>query len=189
MGSFMPDNSLSAVDKQVNSWCRQPRKEATILVLDRPLSETGFSMVRRFLEQTTREDLRLRFGSRHDFCEHSNLRRFFDVTKGDVAWMLDKSCAITAILHRVPVSPAEAEIAIVVRSDLKRTGIGESLLRDAIERSKRSPLKTLSGVIAWESKAALRLASKLGFVARTPPGPSIEMELRLEEIDNKTLTH
>jgi acetyltransferase len=112
-----------------------------------------------------REDLRLRFGCPWDFQDEAILRRAFDVTqRGELALLLDQTAALAAMVHRIMLSPSEAEIALIVRSDLKRRGLGEFLLRRTLARSARQGLKTLTGVILWENRPMRRLAAKVGFV-------------------------
>ena len=64
------------------------------------------------------------------------------------------------------VSRSEAEIGLIVRSDLKRLGIGEFLLREMLARSARQGLKTVSALVLWENSVMLRLATKIGCVRR-----------------------
>jgi GNAT superfamily N-acetyltransferase len=154
-----------------------PGKDRTI-VLTRPLDEREWRMIRAFIGKTDRDDLRLRFGQALDFADAATLKRFFDIGgTGEMVCMLDEAGDISGILHRVLTSPSAAEIALIVRSDVKRTGIGEKLLRTALSRAARQNLTTLHAQVLRENGAMLRLARKLGLVPRKPQGFSVELEL------------
>jgi GNAT superfamily N-acetyltransferase len=142
--------------------------ERRVVLRDRPLIEPEWDMVRDFVRRLDAEDLRLRFGARRDFRDEAILRRAFDIASGvgEIAWVLDETAAIAGIAHRIMVSPAEAEAGLIVRSDVKRAGIGEFLLRDMMARSAGQGLKSLSAMVLRENYPMLRLAAKLGCVRR-----------------------
>ena len=125
-------------------------------------------MVRAFVRRLEREDLFRRFGHPCDFGDEATLRRYFDIDAGvgEIAYVLDKAAAIAGLAHRIMLSQSEAEIALIVRSDLQRTGIGELLMRETLARAARQGLKTLSAFVLWENHAALRLAGKIGYMTR-----------------------
>jgi len=155
------------------------RGEPRVVVHDRPLSEPEWNMVRDFVRRLDADDLRLRFGSPRDFRNDAILRCAFDIVSGvgEIAWMLDETAAIAAIAHRIMVSPSEAEAGLIVRSDLKRTGIGEFLLRDLAARAARQGLTTLSAMVLRENYPMLRLAAKLGGVPRAECAWSVTVAL------------
>jgi acetyltransferase len=139
-----------------------------LTVLGRPLVEGEWDLVRAFVRRMDPDDLRLHFGRFLNFRDEFNLRRFFDVKAGvgEIAWVQDDTGAIAGISHRIMLSQSEAEIAVIVRSDLKRRGIGEFLVRKMLARSARQGLKTLRAVALWENRPVLRLAAKIGDVRR-----------------------
>jgi acetyltransferase len=147
------------------------------MVVDRPLIEAEWNMVRAFARCMEREDIRLRFGHAVDLDDEATLRRFFDVKGGlgEIAWLLDEAGTITGITHRVIVSPTEAEAGLVVRSDLKRIGIGEFLLRQLLARSAQQDFKTLSASVLRENRAMLLLAAKIGYQVREASGLLVEL--------------
>jgi RimJ/RimL family protein N-acetyltransferase len=151
------------------------------LVVTRSPSERDWQMIRTFVESLERDDLHWRFGLAIDFRDEASLRRYFgvDPKSGEIAWMLDGRSPIAAISHRVRISPCEAEIALIVRSDLKRTGIGGRMLSSLIRRSRQERLRTLSAQILSENRAMLGLARRAGFVARGTLGLNVEMALAL----------
>ena len=155
------------------------RGEWRVVVRDRPLLEPEWDMVRDFVRRLDAEDLRLRFGSPRDFRSEAILRSAFDIASGvgEISWVLDETAAIAGLAHRVMVSPAEAEAGLIVRSDVKRGGIGEFLLRDMAARSARHGLTTLSAMVLRENYPMLRLAAKLGCVPRAQSPWSVTFAL------------
>jgi N-acetylglutamate synthase-like GNAT family acetyltransferase len=82
--------------------------------------------------------------------------------------------------HLVRLSPEQAEIALIVRSDRVRRGIGERLLRITLARAAQHDLKTVTAFVLYENSAMLRLARKLGFGVRNSSGLTVELELQLD---------
>jgi RimJ/RimL family protein N-acetyltransferase len=156
-----------------------------VVVLDRALTEPEWDKVRAFVRRTSRESLRLRFGQAADFRDERTLRRFVvvDGASGEMIWMLEQGGAICAIAHLVRLSPEQAEVALIVRSDRVRRGIGERLLRVTLARAAQHDLKTLTAVVLYENTAMLRLARKLGFEVRESSGLAVELERDLGRID------
>jgi acetyltransferase len=148
-------------------------------ILDRPLCTAEWDLVRSFVRRTAREDLRLRFGRPLNFDDEATLQRAFDLQagSGEIIWVLDDDAAVAAIAHRITLSRSEAEIALIVRSDVQRRGIGEFLLRQALARSARAGLKTLTGLVLWENRTMRRLAAKIGFVPGQGSAWALELTL------------
>ena len=137
-------------------------RHGDIVVLAGALTGSEWDKVRAFVRRTSRESLRLRFGQAADFADDHTLKRFFGIKdgSGEMIWMLEEGGAICAIAHLVRLSPAQAEIALIVRSDRARRGIGEKLLRTTLARAARQNLRTLSALVLHENTAMLRLARK-----------------------------
>lgn len=175
----------NAPDNAERAWRNRRVGEDHMIVLTRPLQETEWDMIRAFVGSTDRGDLWLRFGQSIDFQDDAMLKRFFDVgtAASEMICMLDEAGDISGILHRVPVSPIEAEIALIVRSDRKRMGIGQRLLRAALSRAKEQNLKLLRALILRENTPMLRLAWKIGLVPGKSSGFYVEIEFRLGEVN------
>ena len=116
------------------------------VVVTRSLGESDWDMIRGFVRNTERNDLRLRFEGRGDFRDEAALRRHFGVNpkSGEIGWILDERSSSREFRSRVLVSPFEAETGLIVRSDLKRKGIGSRMLDWLIRRSGEERLQTLS---------------------------------------------
>lgn len=163
--------------------------EERLIVREKPLAETEWRMVQDFVSQMERKDLRLRFGHPFDFGDEATLRPVFDVKAGvgEISWLLDETAAIAGIAHRVRLSRSEAEIALVVRSDLKRNGIGAFLLREMVARSAQQGIKTLIGLVLPENRPMLRLAADIGFQPRGLCALTIELVLEVDRIAAATV--
>jgi GNAT superfamily N-acetyltransferase len=152
-----------------------------VVTITRPLTATEWTMLRAFVQHTSRESLRLRFGQAADFADDRTLERFFGI-KGDgdeMLWILDDGGAICGVVHLVRVSLARAEIALMVRSDRVRRGIGERLLRAALTRASNQGFAALDAFVLYENIPMLRLARKVGFESRDAAGLSVALEFDL----------
>jgi RimJ/RimL family protein N-acetyltransferase len=160
---------------------RRPVRNEPITVLDRPLIDAEWDKVRAFVRRMDNDDLRLRFGNPRDLRDEATMRQAFDIEGGlgEIAWILDEAAAIAGIAHRIMVSRAEAEIGLIVRSDLKRGGYGEYLLRDMLARSARQGLTALIGLVLQENHAMRRLAAKIGCVLRKQCASTIELAFEI----------
>ena len=141
-----------------------------------PLSEAQWDCVRAFVRHTEADDLRRRFGYPLAFDDEFTLRRAFGINfDGEMLWSLGEDGAIAGICHRVQMSPEEAEIALIVRSDLKGFGIGESLLGKVLTRAARQGVKTLHASVLRDNTPMLRLAMKAGCVLHEAHSEAIEI--------------
>jgi GNAT superfamily N-acetyltransferase len=165
-----------------HSLAGRPSRGRRIIILDRSLVEAEWDMVRAFVQRMERNDLRLRFGRPLNLGDEVTLRKAFDIAAGvgEMAWALDEAAAIAAIAHRIRISRSEAEIGLIVRSDLKRRGIGEFLLRAMLARSAREGLKTVSASVMRDNHGALRLAAKVGYGLREPSALTVELIFDVE---------
>jgi GNAT superfamily N-acetyltransferase len=155
---------------------RIPFRYGRIEIVGAPLTEMQWYALRVFVQRTKREDLRLRFGTPLAFDDEFTLRRAFGIKAGgEMIWSLEEDGAVAGIVHRVMVSPGEAEIALIVRSDLKGFGIGEFLLRTVIARARRAGLSTLSASILRDNWPMLRLAMKVGCAPRQAHADTVEI--------------
>jgi hypothetical protein len=159
--------------------------------------------MRAFVRKLDSNDIWMRFGRLLDLQQDLILKQFFDIRVGvgEIVWSPDEHGAIAGLLHRIRVSSSEAEIGLVVRSDLKRpsraatvtrypdpkpstvhqtrNGIGESLVRGALDRSTGCHLETLSCVVLRENKPTPALARKIGFFPCSITAQSIEFKFKL----------
>ena len=121
------------------------------------MNHAKWDLVRAFVRKLNRNDIWMRFGRLLDLQQDLILKQFFDIRVGvgEIVWSPDEYGAIAGLLDRIRVSSSEAEIGLVVRSDLKRNDIGESLVRGALDRSTGCHLETLSCVILRENKPTL----------------------------------
>jgi acetyltransferase len=159
---------------------RIPFRYRRLAVIGAPLSEAQWDCVRTFIRHMAREDLRRRFGYPLAFDDDATLRRAFGIKSGgEMLWALDENGAIAGMCHRIPISPAEAEIALIVRSDLKGFGIGEYLLRSVLARAAAQGFDTLSASIARDNWPMLRLAMKVGCLLREAHGETVEIAFAL----------
>lgn len=127
-----------------------------------------------FLHCLDGQDIRMRFSALRTSAEHL-LPRSLGANEAVALAALDASGAILGIVNLAPLESGSAEVAIVVRSDRKRRGIGRSLLTHAIRRAARDGLSRLVGYVLAENAAMLALARAMGFQSDRLDNLSIEV--------------
>lgn len=141
-------------------------------LLVRPIRPQDASGLIAMVDRSTPEDVRLRFraGFRHlppswaERLAHIDYDREMALT----AELPDGALAGVARLAGDPEGET-AEIALMVRSDWSRRGLGRQLLQAIVDYAGQRGLKTLWGDVAADNAPMLELADKLGF-ERQPGG-------------------
>lgn len=139
-------------------------------ILLRPIRPADEHLYAALIAKQTPDDLRMRFLTPNPDLSHKLIAR---LTQIDYA----REMAFVAIgqtsgellgISRLSADPEyeRAEFALVVRSDLKRRGLGRRLLQHLIDYASSEGLKELYGSVFKENAAMLRLCAELGF-ART----------------------
>src|SRR5579885_2932952 len=128
----------------------------------RELGVADAALCREFFSRLDQRDVRLRFaGSRSSFEAMLPGRRAGGDQRSFGA--IDAEGVILGILDLARVTSGEAEIALLVRSDLKRLGIGRALLRHAIGFAAARNVSRLTGYVLAENAPMLALAREMGF--------------------------
>jgi acetyltransferase len=150
------------------------------VVTVRPIRPEDEAMHRAFLEQVSPEDLRFRFFRVTNRFSHEFLAGFTQID-------YDREMALIAIRPAADGQPetlgvvravsdadnAQAEFAILVRTDFKGHGLGEALMRRIIDYQARRGTGLLYGEVLINNHAMLALCKALGF--RVDPGEPDEI--------------
>ena len=143
-----------------------------------------------FISRLSDEDLRLRFFGvvRRDFG-HKDMARFtqidYDREMAFIATAQDeRGRPETLGVVRTSTRPdnSEAEFAIVIRSDLKGSGLGSLLFQKMIRYTESRGTRHIAGQTLVENKAMQGLARKFGFAISPDPHDEsmVDMVLELE---------
>lgn len=136
----------------------------------RPIRPEDEAQHRKFLEQLDPVDIRMRVFYSRRSIEHSELARLTQIDYSRemafIATALGASGEETLGVVRATVDPKNvaAEFGIVVRSDLKGSGLGEILLRKLIGYQRACGTQRLVATVLSENARMLELAAALGFV-------------------------
>lgn len=116
-----------------------------------------------FSSHLTWEDVRMRFGALRDFADYL-LPRLDD--DGDhLAFAAFDGATILGVLNLECLWSGTAELALIVRSDRQRRGIGRALLLHAMGWARDNGLAQVAGNVLPDNKAMLALARSVGIEA------------------------
>jgi len=155
------------------------------LALLRPIRPDDLAQHRRFLARVTREDMRMRFFTAIRELPLRDLERLTQVDYDrDMAFIVasqgggsEETLGVARACANADNS--EAEIAVLVRSDLKGLGLGALLLKKLIRYCGVRGINRLTGQALAENTRMLQLARKLGFSLQPSGYDLVEMTLTL----------
>jgi acetyltransferase len=138
-------------------------------VILRPIRPEDAPAYARFLSQTDHRDLRHRFFGETRTLTPATLARFtqidYDREMSFVAATLTGVAGQEILAELRLVTEPEnqyAEVAILVRSDAQRKGLGRALLRKAVDYGRRRGTKELIGFVMPANRPMLALAESTG---------------------------
>ncbi len=88
------------------------------------------------------------------------------------------------VAHLVRTAPTTAEFALIVRSDLKRHGLGRVLLAHLVAHACNLGLRALTAQVLGENLPMLRLAREAGFRSVGRSGFLIDMAKDMRSSDD-----
>lgn len=137
--------------------------------LFRPILPEDEPLLKAFIHQVTREDLYYRYFSEISEFSHEDLAYMtqidYDREMAFVAVTQQGDENIIIGVTRVISDPdnTDAEFAVLVRSDLKKLGLGRLLLEKMIGYARSHGLKRLTAITMPTNHGMITLAKKLGF--------------------------
>ncbi len=131
----------------------------------RPLQAADRAAYGRFGTKLDGNDLRLRFAGPVKLDSPVVEAQFsrIDHDQVEAFGAFDGDGEILGIAHLVRTAAATAEIGLIVRSDLKRRGLGRLLLDRLMRHAEELGLAELTAEILYENQPMLRLAGETGF--------------------------
>ncbi len=146
----------------------------------RPIKPEDAGAYARFIAATQAPDFRLRFFTlvrslpARDLARHTQIdyhrEMAFVATTPDGPDAGEIAGEVRAFVYP---GGTTAEFAILVRSDLKRRGLGRALLAKTIDYCRASGLAELIGQILPENDAMIALARRCGMQVEIAPGASV----------------
>jgi acetyltransferase len=162
-----------------------PSKEHSVLpgigpIEVRPLSLADWDAYCAFGRRLERNDVRLRFAGPVKL-DDTRFRRLLDIDHDheEAFAAFGADGAMLGVGRLVQVAPDEAEIALIVRSDLKHRGLGRLLLDRLIRHADAAHLAALRAEVLYENLTMVELARRAGFGFVGSGGPMVAMRMDL----------
>ena len=138
-----------------------------LTVLLRPIRPTDAELYPDFLARISPEDMRLRFLTPMRTISHELLVRLTQLDYDrDIAFVaLEQPSGALAGIVRYSADPdrENAEYGILVRSDLKRHGLGQAMMQHLVDYARAEGIGHIEGIVLRENEPMLKLCKRLGF--------------------------
>ena len=137
----------------------------------RPIKQNDDLMIRDLLAHVSKEDLRLRFFDSIKEFSPQFIAGLIDIGGLHVTALVAIDEASSKMLGVVWLHAdalrKSGEYAILLRSDLKGSGLGWDLMQLIIEYAKSQGLSRIDGQVLQENSVMLKMCRELGFEVKT----------------------
>jgi acetyltransferase len=162
-----PGHPRFAVRPYPSEWEREVALADGRRILARPIRPEDEALYPEFLEQVSREDLRLRFFAPMREFSHGFIARLtqIDYARAMAFVAIDEArhSLLGVVRLHSDANYESGEYAILLRSDLKGQGLGWQLMQLIIAYAKSEGLKRIEGQVLTENAAMLQMCEELGF--------------------------
>ena len=166
-------NPRLAIRPYPNQWERWVDTESGERIFIRPIRPADEHLYGNFIAKLSPEDIRFRFLAPRKEFSHKSVARFtqIDYARAMAFVALNKERNELLGVARLVADPdyTKGEYAVMVRSDLKGTGIGWALMRQLILYAEKEGLRELSGDVLRSNQRMLEMCRALGFAILPDP--------------------
>jgi acetyltransferase len=177
-------NPRLAIRPYPDQWERWTKTADGDRILIRPIRPADEHLYGAFVAELSPEDIRFRFLSPRKEFSHKFIARFtqIDYSRAMAFVSLDEEQKELLGIARLAADPdyTKGEYAIIVRSDLKGTGIGWALMRHLIAYAEKEGLRQLVGDVLANNQRMLDMCHSLGFQISPDPEDSSIYKVRLK---------
>ncbi|WP_458525618.1 bifunctional acetate--CoA ligase family protein/GNAT family N-acetyltransferase [Onishia taeanensis] len=151
----------------------------------RPIRPEDEDALVEMLRRSDRHDIRLRFFAAIQRFDHAFAARLTQLDYDrEMAFVATPQAAdsILGAVHLIADPDRErAEFAVMVRSDMKQSGLGYCLMQAILDHARRAGIARVEGEVLLENGAMRRMARELGFLEgfREPGADSVAISLAL----------
>jgi len=169
-------NPRLAIRPYPNQWEKWAATDNGYRVFIRPIRPADEHLYGEFFAKLSPEDIRFRFLAPRKEFSHKFFARFtqIDYARAMAFIALNKEQNELLGVARLAADPdyVRGEYAIIVRSDLKGTGIGWALMRHLISYAEKEGLRELVGDVLANNQRMLGMCRTLGFEIAVDPEDS-----------------
>ena len=166
-------NPRLAIRPYPNQWETWAGTDNGYRIFIRPVRPADEHLYGAFVEKLSPDDIRFRFLAPRKEFSHKFIARFtqIDYARAMAFVALDKEQKQLLGVARLAADPdyVTGEYAIIVRSDLKGTGIGWALMQHLIAYAETEGLRELTGDVLASNQPMLEMCRALGFETSHDP--------------------
>jgi len=138
----------------------------------RPIRPEDEGALVEMLRHSSPDDVRLRFFAAIKAFDHAFAARLtqidYDREMAFVATLPGEAVIVGVVRLSTDPDKEKAEFAIMVRSDMKGTGLGYRLMEQIIDYARESGIRQIFADVLRENHAMRQMAAELGFVTEAP---------------------